>query len=276
LRIDKLAYIKSEAKVKILELVTRESLPHRNFFRASEVSELLAIKPHEIRYWETEFPQIRPQKSKTGQRIYRRHDLILFFAIKHFLQEKKMTLPAVQRIITESDEIFVTQQESAPKEGGGITPDACGNGSEPCIDTREDHSEANLAEQNVSLLHESKSLESLENQVLEEASQLLDSLDTDEFDQMTHQIYQECAVALDDASVEFEPHQVGEMLRDAIDQQSAPKNRWVSQLEYKKTMAALIESKNSLTDVLLSLEKFHESDFWQGFKQAGQKTDLNS
>src|SRR5580692_5796337 len=96
----------SEDEVRILELLMRESLPRRNFFRASEVTELLNIKPHEIRYWESEFPQVRPQKTKTGQRIYRRQDLIIFSAIKHLLLEKKLSLPAAQRIIAESDDLF--------------------------------------------------------------------------------------------------------------------------------------------------------------------------
>lgn len=101
--------------MKILELLMRETLPQRNFFHASEVCDVLKIKPHEMHYWESEFPQVRPQKTSAGKRIYRRHDVILFSAIKHLLQEKKLTLTAAQRIIAESDDIFVTENHVPPK-----------------------------------------------------------------------------------------------------------------------------------------------------------------
>lgn len=85
------------------ELLMQETLPKKNLFNSAEVSALLKVKPHEIRYWENEFPQIRSQKNKHGQRLYRKEDLILFSAIKHLLHDKKFTIAGANKILADAD-----------------------------------------------------------------------------------------------------------------------------------------------------------------------------
>lgn len=88
--------------MKAQELLIRETMPNKNYFKMSEVADLLQVKPHELRFWECEFPQIRSQKSKNGQRVYKKDDVILFSAVKHLLHDKKFTLPGAVRVINDS------------------------------------------------------------------------------------------------------------------------------------------------------------------------------
>ncbi len=69
----------------------------RMFYQIREVSELEGIKPHVLRYWETEFPQLRPEKGSTGQRIYREKDLQLIRRIKQLLYQEKFTVAGAKR-----------------------------------------------------------------------------------------------------------------------------------------------------------------------------------
>lgn len=69
----------------------------RMFYQIREVSEQEGIKPHVLRYWETEFPQLRPEKGSTGQRIYREKDLQLIRRIKKLLYDEKYTIAGAKR-----------------------------------------------------------------------------------------------------------------------------------------------------------------------------------
>jgi DNA-binding transcriptional MerR regulator len=71
--------------------------PKRMFYQIREVSEAEGIKPHVLRYWESEFPQLRPEKGSTGQRIYREKDLTLIRRIKKLLYEDKFTIAGAKR-----------------------------------------------------------------------------------------------------------------------------------------------------------------------------------
>ena len=80
-------------------LKTRAELPDKLFFKIGEVSKLIGVKQHVLRYWESEFPIIRPQKSKTNQRLYRRKDVEAVIAIKHLLYDRKFTIEGARRHI---------------------------------------------------------------------------------------------------------------------------------------------------------------------------------
>ena len=68
-----------------METMRSVSIPNKLYFRIGEVAVLLAIKPYVLRYWETEFPDIRPAKSKSGQRLYKRRDVELLVKIRELL-----------------------------------------------------------------------------------------------------------------------------------------------------------------------------------------------
>lgn len=67
-------------------------IPDKLYFRIGEVSELLQLPAYVLRFWETEFPQLKPTKSSTGQRMYRRREVEFAVKIKTLLYEKGFTI----------------------------------------------------------------------------------------------------------------------------------------------------------------------------------------
>ena len=67
------------------------------YFKIGEVSEIVAVEPYVLRYWETEFSMLRPQKSRTKQRVYRRKDVETVLKIKHLLYERKFTIAGARQ-----------------------------------------------------------------------------------------------------------------------------------------------------------------------------------
>jgi len=70
----------------------RIDLPDKLYFKIGEVAQIAEVKPHVLRYWEAEFPSIRPQKSRSGQRLYRKKDVEAVLAIRHLLYEQRFTI----------------------------------------------------------------------------------------------------------------------------------------------------------------------------------------
>lgn len=69
----------------------------KRFFRIGEVSRIIGVEPYVLRYWETEFPQIRPRRADSNQRTYQRKDLETIMEIKRLLYEEKMTIEGAKR-----------------------------------------------------------------------------------------------------------------------------------------------------------------------------------
>jgi DNA-binding transcriptional MerR regulator len=76
-------------------------IPDRLFFRIGDVADLAGVKPHVLRYWETEFPMISPTKSSTGQRVYKRTDVESVLLIKHLLYRERYSIEGARRRIRE-------------------------------------------------------------------------------------------------------------------------------------------------------------------------------
>jgi DNA-binding transcriptional MerR regulator len=76
-------------------------LPDRQFFKIGEVARITGVKPHVLRYWETEFSSIRPQKTRTNQRLYRRRDVQLLLLVKQLLYEEGFTIAGANRRLRE-------------------------------------------------------------------------------------------------------------------------------------------------------------------------------
>jgi DNA-binding transcriptional MerR regulator len=72
-------------------------IPEKLFFRIGEVCALIKVQPHVLRYWETEFPMLAPQKNRAGQRVYRRKDVEMVFRIRDLLYEEKFTIAGAKR-----------------------------------------------------------------------------------------------------------------------------------------------------------------------------------
>lgn len=77
----------------------RLELPDKIYFKIGEVSEILGLQPHVLRYWENEFDILSPTKSKSGQRLYRRRDVEVLALIKDLLHRQKFTIKGARQHI---------------------------------------------------------------------------------------------------------------------------------------------------------------------------------
>jgi DNA-binding transcriptional MerR regulator len=87
-------------------------IPGKRYFTIGEVSELCGVKPHVLRYWEQEFPQLKPVKRRGNRRYYQRHDVIMIRQIRSLLYEQGFTIGgARQRLSGEDAREDVTQSQ---------------------------------------------------------------------------------------------------------------------------------------------------------------------
>ena len=75
----------------------RIEIPDKLYFKIGEVSELAGVQPSVLRFWETEFKQINPKRTPSGQRLYRRNDIDTILKIKELLYDKKFTIQGAKR-----------------------------------------------------------------------------------------------------------------------------------------------------------------------------------
>jgi len=75
----------------------QRAFPDKLFYKIGEVSRIAGVEPYVLRYWETEFPFLRPRKNKSGQRVYIRKDLELVLQIKKLLYEDRFTIEGVRK-----------------------------------------------------------------------------------------------------------------------------------------------------------------------------------
>lgn len=78
------------------------AIPGKRYFTIGEVSELCAVKPHVLRYWEQEFAQLKPVKRRGNRRYYQRHDVVLIREIRALLYEQGFTIGGARQQL-ESD-----------------------------------------------------------------------------------------------------------------------------------------------------------------------------
>jgi len=76
-------------------------IPDKLYFRISEVGKLTALEPYVLRYWESEFKLIKPIRTKSRHRLYRRKDLEILFEIKKLLYEEQYTIAGAKKRLEE-------------------------------------------------------------------------------------------------------------------------------------------------------------------------------
>ena len=76
-----------------------ETIPNRLYLRIGEVSRVTGIKPYILRYWESEFDSLSPQKSRSKQRLYRREDVELVLTIKDLLYNQGYTIAGARQFL---------------------------------------------------------------------------------------------------------------------------------------------------------------------------------
>ncbi len=72
-------------------------IPDKLFFKIGEVCDIVGVQAHVLRYWETEFPMLQPQKNRSGQRTYRRKDVEMALRVKQLLYEEDFTIAGAKR-----------------------------------------------------------------------------------------------------------------------------------------------------------------------------------
>ena len=72
-------------------------IPEKIYFKIGEVCEVVGVQAHVLRYWETEFPMLSPQKNRSGQRSYRRRDVEIALRIKELLYEEMFTIAGAKK-----------------------------------------------------------------------------------------------------------------------------------------------------------------------------------
>jgi DNA-binding transcriptional MerR regulator len=72
-------------------------IPNKLYFRIGEVARLIVVEPYVLRYWESEFPDIKPSKSKSGQRLYKRRDVEMLLKIKELLYGERYTINGAKK-----------------------------------------------------------------------------------------------------------------------------------------------------------------------------------
>lgn len=101
-------------------------LPNKLYFRIGEVAKLVGVKPYVLRYWETEFTVLRPGKTPSHHRLYRRRDVEMLLEIKDLLYEQGFTIAGAKKKL--KDSALVEEPEIAlalPVSASGPTAQPC-------------------------------------------------------------------------------------------------------------------------------------------------------
>ncbi len=100
-------------------------IPEKLFFKIGEVCDITGVQAHVLRYWESEFPMLAPQKNRAGQRTYRKRDVEMVLRIKELLYEDQYTIAgAKKKLVSElrgaSKLKVVTPEMSAPSNAASL------------------------------------------------------------------------------------------------------------------------------------------------------------
>jgi len=93
-------------------------IPDKLYFKIGEVARITKVKPYILRYWESEFKIIKPQKSQGNQRVYRKKDVELIVFIKNLLYKEKFTLDGAKKRVRE----FKKEEKAAGKKSQMALP----------------------------------------------------------------------------------------------------------------------------------------------------------
>ncbi len=93
-------------------------LPDKLFFKIGEVAKIVGVRPHVLRYWESEFPCLRPMKTRGYHRVYKRRDVELAMLIRRLVQQEGFTIPGARKRLRELDKHRVSSEpdEEASRE----------------------------------------------------------------------------------------------------------------------------------------------------------------
>ncbi len=85
-------------------------VPEKQYFRIGEVARIAGVEPYVLRFWETEFPSLRPPKTRSNRRTYSRKDVELVLAIRDLLYEKGFTIPGARKHLKRRGKVAATEE----------------------------------------------------------------------------------------------------------------------------------------------------------------------
>ncbi len=88
-----------------------ESIAKKAYYSIGEVCDLTGLKPHVLRYWETQFEVLSPTKNRAGNRVYRPKEIELILLVKHLLYEEKYTIEGARRRLQEMRSAGMVEEE---------------------------------------------------------------------------------------------------------------------------------------------------------------------
>jgi DNA-binding transcriptional MerR regulator len=114
------------------------AIPEKLFFKIGEVCELTGVQAHVLRYWESEFPMLAPQKNRAGQRTYRKRDVEMALRIKELLYDDQYTIAGAKKKLASelrgaSKLKVVTPEMSAAQSTAAPAPVAVPDAAPPAL-----------------------------------------------------------------------------------------------------------------------------------------------
>ena len=94
----------------------RNDIPDKVYFRIGEVSDLVGVDQHVLRYWESEFKVIRPRRAKSNQRLYRRQDVENLLLIKTLLHNEGYTISGARKLLKNQGQDIELKDQEIKKE----------------------------------------------------------------------------------------------------------------------------------------------------------------
>ncbi|MCK6555480.1 MerR family transcriptional regulator [Candidatus Binatia bacterium] len=86
-------------------------LPDKLYFKIGEAASIVGVKPHVLRYWESEFSIVRPNKSRSKHRLYRRKDVETLLQIKQLLHDQRFTIEGARKRLREGSRTGAARRE---------------------------------------------------------------------------------------------------------------------------------------------------------------------
>ena len=106
------------------------------YYSIGEVAELTSLKAYVLRYWETEFPVLKPTKNRAGNRIYKDRDIKILFHIKYLLYDQKYTIEGARKQLKSANfEEMIKSGDSASKSSASIAPEGENNREDKLVNT---------------------------------------------------------------------------------------------------------------------------------------------
>jgi len=123
-----LTHSASRHNIEIMQQPVPVEIPDKLFFKIGEVCELVGVQAHVLRYWETEFSMLQPQKNRSGQRTYRRRDVEMALRIRQLLYDDGFTIAGAKKKLSSDGRVNSSKLKIVPP---GATPEDFRGSGEP-------------------------------------------------------------------------------------------------------------------------------------------------